>query len=336
MTSPLVNVRLRQLSWLTTGVAFLVVGMGAFTRLVDAGLGCPDWPACYGSWVPRETAAGIELYKAWVEMLHRYVAALLGGLILVMTLWVWRSCAREGAGGLRWHAAGLLGLVVLQGAFGMWTVTLQLWPQVVALHLLGGFLTLGMLFLLSLRLGGRPAGNGRCRGKRTAQLLVGVGALLLLGQVGLGGWTSANYAALSCPDFPTCHARWWPEVDLSGGFDLYSPPGDNHLGGVRDGPARVAIHWVHRLGALTLSLYWLLLGAWLWQVRPRLRGACARIVGLLAVQAGLGVGNVLWQLPLVAALAHTLVAATLWLSALALWFLLLQDGAMEGRGYDGR
>ena len=198
-------------------------------------------------------------------------------------------------------------MVIAQAAFGMWTVTLQLWPQVVTAHLLGGFATLSLLFLLCLRLSAAlpvlPAVSRRLRA------LAGLALLLAVGQIALGGWVSSNYAAVACVDLPTCHGEWWPAMDFANGFHLTQHIGPNYLGGQLDSDARTAIHMTHRLGALVLSLVLLLL-AW------RLRAAgIARLAGLLllalAVQVSLGVSNVLLHLPLAVAVAHNAGGAAL-------------------------
>ncbi|MBO2928987.1 COX15/CtaA family protein [Metapseudomonas otitidis] len=297
------------LAALATVLALVVVLLGAYTRLTHAGLGCPDWPGCYGFiGVPQTDAqlahaerhfpeAPVEAQKGWNEMVHRYFAGTLGLVILGLAV---HALARRGRDGqpLRLPLV-LLGVVITQAAFGMWTVTLKLWPQVVTAHLLGGFTTLALLFLLSLRLSGAlpaldlPAGLRR---------LAAAALALVIGQIALGGWVSSNYAAVACVDLPTCHGQWWPAMDFANGFHLTQHIGPNYLGGQLDSDARTAIHMTHRLGALVVTLTLLAL-AW------RLRGeGLGRLAGLLlavlALQVGLGISNVLFHLPLPVAVAH--------------------------------
>lgn len=314
-----------------TALCVGVVVLGAFTRLADAGLGCPDWPGCYGhlTWpksaesVARAEAlfpeAPVEHDKTWPEMIHRYFAGALGLVILGLTVAMWRFAQRAPAMQYpRWHATGLLGLVVLQAAFGMWTVTLKLWPQVVTAHLLGGFATLSLLWLLTLRLRNRPwclAGNSHRRlvGMRP---LIWLALVVVVGQIALGGWTSSNYAAVACPDFPTCQTQWWPAIaDFGEGFDFVHEIGPDYEGGVLDHPARVAIHFVHRLGAVLATL---LIAAFAVAVRRRPGGqlAGAAMLTALAAQVAIGVGIAVFGVPLSLAVAHNGVAAILLLAVI--------------------
>jgi len=303
-----------------TLLAVVVVLLGAYTRLSHAGLGCPDWPGCYGFLgVPmsehkqtlaevRFPDAPVEVAKGWYEMIHRYFAGSLGLVILGLAVQALRR--RNEAGQPLKLPVFLLGLVIVQAAFGMWTVTLKLWPQVVTAHLLGGFATLSLLFLLTLRLSGRlpllPRLPARLRG------LAGLGLLLVIGQIALGGWVSSNYAAVACVDLPTCHGQWWPQMDFANGFHLTQHIGPNYLGGQLDSDARTAIHMTHRIGALLVTLVLLLLA---WQLK---RNGLSRLAGLLvlalAVQVSLGISNVLLHLPLLVAVAHNLGGAALLLT----------------------
>lgn len=307
------------LAALATVLALVVVLLGAYTRLTHAGLGCPDWPGCYGFiGVPQTDAqlahaerhfpeAPVEAQKGWNEMVHRYFAGTLGLAILGLAV---HALARRGRDGqpLRLPLV-LLGVVITQAAFGMWTVTLKLWPQVVTAHLLGGFTTLALLFLLSLRLSGALPALGLPAGLRR---LAAAALALVIGQIALGGWVSSNYAAVACVDLPTCHGQWWPAMDFANGFHLTQHIGPNYLGGQLDSDARTAIHMTHRLGALVVILTLLAL-AW------RLRGeGLGRLAGLLlavlALQVGLGISNVLFHLPLPVAVAHNGGGALLLLS----------------------
>ncbi len=310
------NKTLLTLTKIGIGLALVVVVLGAYTRLVDAGLGCPDWPGCYGFLhVPQSAAdmalansrfpdAPVEHHKAWWEMVHRYFATALGALLIAIAVVAVRN---RGEGVPVKLSLFLLGLVVLQGAFGAWTVTLKLWPQVVTAHLLGGFATLSLLWLLALRLGvGRRwhVPNG-LRG------LAAVGLVLLVLQIALGGWVSSNYAALACPDFPTCHGEWVPDMDLGQGFNVTQSVGPNYLGGLLDSEARVGIQMAHRLGAV------IVLGALGWLGIALLRVASPLawpLLGLLGAQLVLGVLNVVLTLPLWNATAHNAVGALLLLA----------------------
>ena len=300
-------------------LGFLVVILGAYTRLVHAGLGCPDWPGCYGFLgVPSGTSAlelaqlrfpdhPIEAPKAWAEMLHRYVAGLLGLLILGLALIALKQRGRDQYP-LK-LPLGLLALVICQALFGMWTVTLKLWPQVVTAHLLGGFATLSLLLLLSLRLSGRlPADVGLTALRPLARLVLAI----VIVQIMLGGWTSSNYAAVACVDLPTCHGQWWPAMDFRAGFNVFQEIGPNYLGGMLDGAGRTAIHFSHRVGALVTAGAVLLLAWRLYRAGMTAMGAWLSLV--LLTQLGLGITNVLGHLPLRVAVAHNGVAALLLLS----------------------
>ncbi len=309
-----------RLALLATVLAVVVVLLGAYTRLTHAGLGCPDWPGCYGFIsVPASEAqlahaeanfphAPVEAHKGWNEMIHRYFAGSLGLLILALAVLAVRRRA-EPQQPLKLPLL-LLGVVVAQAAFGMWTVTLKLWPQVVTAHLLGGFTTLALLFLLTLRLSGRlpslPAIPARLR------QLAALGLLVVIGQIALGGWVSSNYAAVACIDLPTCHGQWWPAMDFANGFHLSQHIGPNYLGGQLDSDARTAIHFTHRLGAMLVTVVLLILA---WHLQ---RGGHGRLAGLLVLALGmqisLGVSNVLLHLPLAVAVAHNAGGALLLLT----------------------
>ncbi|WP_374438461.1 COX15/CtaA family protein [Pseudomonas panipatensis] len=304
---------------LATVLALLVVMLGAYTRLTHAGLGCPDWPGCYGFiHVPSNEAqvahaearfpdAPLEAQKGWNEMIHRYFAGSLALLIVGLAVHALRRRGRDGQP-LRLPLL-LLGVVLAQAAFGMWTVTLKLWPQVVTAHLLGGFTTLSLLFLLSLRLSGAfPARSLPV----SLRLLAGVALLLVIGQIALGGWVSSNYAAVACIDLPTCHGQWWPAMDFSNGFHLSQHIGPNYLGGQLDSEARTAIHLTHRIGALCVGSVVLLL-AWRLQRVGMIRLTALMLLAL-AVQIGLGISNVLLHLPLTIAVTHNLGGACLLLT----------------------
>lgn len=312
---------------LATALATVVVILGAFTRLVDAGLGCPDWPGCYGhlTW-PKgaEAVAAAEARfpdfpvahdKTWPEMVHRYFASLLGLVILGLTIATFRWSAKTPHQPYpRFHVLGLLALVIIQGLFGMWTVTLKLWPQVVTAHLLGGFATLSLLWLLAQRCSGQywqlPGHLHHHLGG--LKLLAVVTLLAVIAQISLGGWTSSNYAALACTDFPTCHGEWWPAMDFTHAFNFAQDIGPNYLGGLLENEARTAIHVSHRLGAIAVSLLVLLL--W-WKLislgTGKTRFIAWLLLSVLLIQLTLGITNILGSLPLAVAVAHNAVGALL-------------------------
>jgi len=343
--------------------AFGVIVFGAFVRLSDAGLSCPDWPTCYGkaSWPGHEQDIAhanaafpdrpFETHKAWREQVHRMLAGTLGVLVLVLAVAAaWRrhallailaiaalaaACgvflyirqAYAASGVLSavaialplfaaarldrpapWRVAvAVLAVVVFQAMLGMWTVTLLLKPVVVMGHLLGGLLTFALLSYVALRLTNTHEPTSAQQALKSAVI---VGLALLACQIALGGWTSANYAALACGfDFPQCQGQWWPPTDFHEGFVLWRGIGVNYEGGVLDAPARAAIQIAHRIGALVVFCY---LG-WLAHriARVGLRGLGVAIGVLLLVQISLGIGNVKLGLPLPVATAHNGVAAVL-------------------------
>ena len=333
-----------RLTVLATFFALMVIGKGAYTRLTDAGLGCPDWPGCYGFLtVPSgdninlaEQAfpdTPVEAFKAWVEMIHRYMATLLGVLIIaIMVLGLRWAPKGDSSGWPKKHLYFLLALVCLQGAFGAWTVTLKLLPKIVTLHLIGGFSVLTTLSLLAVRFRRwRPEATLSGEQSRSLRGLIPLGWLALVVlcvQIFLGGWTSTNYAALACPDLPKCQGQWLPPTDFKTGFDLIQDVGPNYLGGQLDNDARVAIHLTHRIGAIVATL---VIGALAIGLMRRGRGSVYGRVGgylmlTLWVQVGLGLSNILYQLPLSVATAHNVVAAIL-LQVLVIGLLALRRTA---------
>ena len=324
-----------RLSLAAFSLAIVVVVLGAFTRLVDAGLGCPDWPGCYGHllWpneaheIARAEArfpdAPVESDKTWPEMVHRYFAGTLGLLILsicIVAIRTSRSQPSVEPVPLKLSLA-LLALVILQAAFGMWTVTLKLWPQVVTAHLLGGFATLSLLWLLVQRLGSTHWVLNREQWQQLCQLkpLLIFALVIVVLQIALGGWVSSNYAALACPDFPRCLGQWVPPMDFKAGFDVWQEVGPNYLGGQLDNHARTAIHLSHRIGALLVSLTLLVLGVQMWRINVGSIHDCALVLwGVLLVQLTLGVSNVLLALPLSVAVGHNAVGAVLLLTMVSI------------------
>lgn len=327
----------RMLSLLGVLLTFGVVLLGAWTRLVDAGLGCPDWPGCYGQLVvPDATTAlahsphvPLEAGKAWVEMVHRYVASGLGVLVLVLLWLAWRSRCLAG---YPWRTSLLLLAVILaQGAFGAYTVTLKLWPQVVTLHLLGGLSVMVLFLWLHLRL--RQLGP-HAQARRPMAWPGGLwllASVLLVGQLALGGWTSSNYAGVACQGIPACNGQWWPPMDWSEGFHLTQTIGPSYLHGQLHAEARTAIHVAHRLGALGLGVSLLLL-AWKHARQRALRRYLALLVGAYGLQVALGIANVLLWLPLGLALAHTAGAVLLVMAmTLATWQVTSLPDGVAGR-----
>lgn len=327
------NFRVR-LTLLACLLAFFVVGLGAFTRLVDAGLGCPDWPGCYGHllWPDEhhEITSADALYpdnpvdtdKTWPEMVHRYFAGTLGLLILWLAVIAVKDKQQPRIRKLPWV---LVVLVIIQALFGMWTVTLKLWPQVVTAHLLGGFATLSLLWLMVLRLRSRSLKQQKEVKPVTKKLrfLALAGLIAVTAQIALGGWTSSNYAALACIDFPTCHSEWLPQADFAQGFQITQTIGPNYLGGLMDNEARTAIHITHRFGALLVSMLLLLLAFRLWRSEDTaLKVSSVIMLLVLSLQISLGVTNILAALPLVVAVAHNGVGALLLLALVTINYQL--------------
>ncbi|EKE77496.1 COX15/CtaA family protein [Gallaecimonas xiamenensis] len=310
------------LTWIAVLLALVVIGLGAYTRLTDAGLGCPDWPGCYGHLTVPSTdhhlakaeasfpGVPVEPHKAWNEMIHRYFAGILGLCIFALfSLACWYRARERGL------ALALLSLVVFQALLGMWTVTMSLRPAIVMGHLLGGFCTLALLWLMGLRLSGWRVPGGEVR-LRHYRHFAGLVLVVLVVQIALGGWTSSNYAALACTQLPFCEGQWWTRLHPEDAFNLVSPPAENYQYGVLGYEARMTIHVTHRLGALVTALLVSALAVLL--LRHGLSGRFRQLGWLLFVlvlaQVGLGVANVVLMLPLPVALAHNLVAVLLLLS----------------------
>jgi cytochrome c oxidase assembly protein subunit 15 len=326
----------RRLCLLGTIVAFCVIVLGAYVRLSHAGLGCPDWPGCYGHLTAGQAAENhhevnaafperpIEYEKALKEMLHRYLASALGLLILVIAALAWRN--RRDAQQPVGLSLATVALVIFQGLLGMWTVTLLLKPAIVSAHLLGGLTTMSLLWWMALttQRRSRPAGERRLR--RWAL----IGAVVLGLQILLGGWVSTNYAAVACPDFPTCQRSFWPQMDFRDAFVLWRGLGIDYEGGVLDHLARVAIHYTHRLGAVIAAA---VLGFVAWQALRRGQSRGVRMAGgalaaMLVTQLLVGPVMVLATFPLSLATAHNAVAALLVLAMVALLrFLYPQRGS---------
>lgn len=332
---------MRRLAVLGVLLCFVVVVLGAYVRLTAAGLGCPDWPGCYGHITPigAEHSASAQAAwpnrplqpgKAWREMVHRYAASTLG-LVIVVIAALAISARRLRLVSIPF-ALALLATVMVQGILGMLTVTWQLKPLIVTLHLLFGMTTLALLWWLVLSLPlnsweatavrspGRAIGGGGASPLSTATNLTLLALLALAVQIALGGWTSSNYAAIACPDFPTCQGAWWPQADFRDAFVLWHGLDIDYEGGVLATYARAAIHLTHRLGALLATLA--LLAAALYVLRQRglagVRGRAWAVLAALALQLGIGVSMVIKGFPLWLATLHTAGAALLLLAALAL------------------
>ena len=253
----------KRLTLFATLLALIVVSFGAYTRLTDSGLGCPDWPGCYGTLSVPESIdqiekaqavypdSPVEVEKAWIEMIHRYIAGILGIMILVIAFMSIKLRDQINYS-LKWPFF-LLGLVIFQAALGMWTVTLLLKPAVVSSHLLGGMTVLGILTFLMHRNYGTHREN--FVSNRFERKIIRFSLVLLFIQIALGGWTSTNYAALACTDYPTCHGSLIPEMDFSNAFTIFRELGVTSLGEPLSLEALHAIQWVHRVGAIVLLGY---------------------------------------------------------------------------------
>ena len=321
-------------------LALFVVMLGAYTRLTNAGLGCPDWPGCYGHMVlpslqnelidaqRQYPSTPIESRKAWTEMAHRYAAGTLALLILFIGLSVLR---------FRWHGkffpwrlpVALILLVLFQAALGMWTVTLKLLPVVVMGHLLGGMLIFASLCYFRMQLSFVPEQNiPRWRS------WIGLGIVIVFCQIALGGWVSSNYAGIACIGFPRCNGEWLPALHLFKGFNLFSSVGANYQGGVLDNEVRTTIQFIHRLGAFIAASYVLVLSAilLLYVRATSLRIAAMLSILLVLTQFGLGIANVVFLLPLWVAVAHNGVAALL-LATMFIMRYFVTGGAANASQY---
>ena len=323
---------LRKLVFVSILLAIVVVSLGAYTRLTHAGLGCPDWPGCYGLIDVPQTSEQIsaaeqafperpvEPHKAWNEMIHRYFAGSLGILILIIAL---MSLKRRAQGGPLGLPIFILLVVIFQAALGMWTVTMKLMPVVVMGHLLGGFTTLCLLLLLYLRLSDYRVPGGDFNLKKYVKFGV-VGIVILTGQIALGGWTSSNYAALTCTELPICQAGWAEQLNFEHAFDLVPPEKDSYEFGHLDHASRVTIHVMHRFGAIITAIYlfWLAISIYRKAQSPFFRKAALSLGFILSVQVGLGISNVWFSLPLSVAVSHNVVAAMLMMSLITMTYSL--------------
>jgi cytochrome c oxidase assembly protein subunit 15 len=316
----------RRAAFAATLLCAIVVVVGAWVRLTNAGLGCPDWPGCYGHMHPSQAAERLgeinaahpdrpfDYQKAINEMVHRYIVAALG--LLVLGLAVLSVLNRRDPAQPRVLPWLLVALLAVQALLGMWTVTLLLKPLIVTLHLLGGLTTLALLWWLALR----PARREIKAAERPVRRLAIFGILVLIVQISLGGWTSTNYAAAACPDFPTCQGSFWPSMDFRNGFILWRGLGIDYEGGVLDAPARVAIHYTHRVGAVATAIVLALVvvGAWRRGQTGAARLAAVAVAVAVVLQLAIGMNLVLKGWPLWLGTAHNAGAALLVLATVAL------------------
>ncbi|MGN6388612.1 MAG: COX15/CtaA family protein [Burkholderiaceae bacterium] len=318
----------RKLAWVTLFLTFDLVMFGAFTRLTDSGLGCPDWPGCYGQANPLQAHDSIRaaeaamptgpvtVLKAWIEMTHRYVAMAVGVLIVAAMIIAWRNriaarrhLAHPGEARFSpWLPTALFGFVCLQGAFGAWTVTMKLQPVIVTTHLLLGMTLLALLCWQALRL--EAAAPVAAPGARRLAIPAAVGLVLLGLQIALGGWVSTNYATLACSDLPLCHGALVPEMDFANGFTLWRKLGQTGAGDFLPFSALTAIHWTHRVAAVVVAVYigWLAVAA---MRLPSLRKTGRRLLIAVILQVVIGASTVYLRWPLAIAVLHNGVAAIL-------------------------
>ena len=318
--------QIKNLSLFGICMAFVVIALGAWTRLVDAGLGCPDWPGCYGFVVFPINEAEIaiaesryptfpyDINKAIPEVVHRYFAAALGLLAIFL---VYLSFRKTNDKSIQGWSCFLLIFICLQGTFGYLTVSLKLLPIIVTIHLFGGFTTLLLLYFIYLKSRNFEIFNQINISNLKA--ISGIALAVLIFQIFLGVWTSTNYASLACADFPTCQGSYLPEMDFKNGFNLNQEVGPNYLYGLLDNPARVAIHYSHRISALLVTFIFLILMSRLWFSEAAPLASTLGI--LLLTQITLGIINVVYVLPLYVAIAHNLVAACLLLATFTVNYL---------------
>ena len=317
----------QKLNWILVFMTFDLIVFGAFTRLTDSGLGCPDWPGCYGTSNPLRAINDIQqaesamptgpvtVIKAWIEMIHRYLAMMVGALILIQVAVAYSKVKTLGKTPFI-ASLGLLLLVCVQGAFGAWTVTLKLQPIIVTIHLM-----LALILLACLTAYAQQAWEPISARVRTLQIrplpttLLIISFLILFTQVFLGAWVSTNYAVLACPDFPTCIGSVWPETNWTEGFSLWRQLGLNAQGEFISPSALQTIHWAHRLFAVLVLLCLGILGVRAYQLSTAATSTLKRLavllLSLLLLQVLTGISNVIFQWPLIAALMHTAGSAAL-------------------------
>ena len=308
----------KKITLFTTVMTFCLIVLGAYVRLADAGLGCPDWPGCFGTLTVPESQLAIEKAqhtfpgqviendKAWKEMVHRYVAGLLGLLILTIGYLAYKNKKSLKVSILA--PFSLLGIVFFQAMLGMLTVTLLLKPIIVSAHLIGGMTTLALLTYISYE---HYNENSKLILKQSIIFYMArFGFILIFMQIFLGGWTSTNYAGLACTDFPTCHGQWIPDMDFKNAFNIFRDLGQTSEGTPISLNALQAIQWVHRIGAITLVIYFGYLSYALMKYK-QLRSEAMLLLAILAAQFIIGVANLILHLPMVLAVSHNLTAALL-------------------------
>ena len=317
---------IHKLAMLAAIVTFCVIVLGAWVRLSDAGLGCPDWPGCYGQLTWPEATAEIESAnqafperpfessKAWREMVHRYLAGILMLLVFALAWKTWRNPRSNPR--LKMLTAVMVALIIFQALLGMWTVTLKVMPFIVMAHLLGGLTSFSLL--LWAMFSSNPKATAKPGQKALSVRGTIVTAIIVLAlQIALGGWTSANYAALACPDVPMCTGQWWPEANFREGFILWREIGVDYEGGILDHQSRIAVHLTHRIGAVITLIVLVLLAFRLFKI-PELQTGGRLLMALVLAQFTLGVLNVALYLPLANAVAHNAGAALLLATLLGL------------------
>ncbi len=332
--------RLRALTMVTLFLTFDLVLFGAFTRLTDSGLGCPDWPGCYGSASPLGAKTHIDAAqsamptgpvthsKAWVEMVHRYLATGVGALITVLAVSAWwqrrTAQAPHASTALSpWWPTVTWVWVCIQGAFGALTVTMKLFPAIVTLHLLGGYVLLALLVVQAVALSRNKQDAGRPHLLHGVRVWVWSALVILVVQAASGAWVSTNYAVLACTDFPQCQGSWWPSMDMAQGFEMWRPLGHTSQGEVLSFQALVAIHWAHRLLAVLTVTVLGSLTAYLWGFST-LRTPVRILAGLLLLQVTTGISNAVLDWPLLAAVLHTGGAGAM--VAVLVWILTATQG----------
>ena len=316
----------RKLVWVTLFLTFDLIMFGAFTRLTDSGLGCPDWPGCYGQGNPIQAHADIHAaatampdgpvtpMKAWIEMIHRYLAMGIGVLLIGLMASAWRRWLKSGRSDPMfspWYPTILFGFVCLQGAFGAWTVTLKLQPLIVTIHLLLGMILLALLTWLAARQSThRPILPANAAAAASLRITAAAAGLLLAVQIALGAWVSTNYAALACHDFPLCNGTLLPQMDFANGFTLWRDLGKTGGDEFLPFPALTAIHWTHRIFALaaTIAIGWVAVAA---LKIDALQTLARWLLAALALQLASGVLTIYWNWPLALAVVHNGGAALL-------------------------
>jgi cytochrome c oxidase assembly protein subunit 15 len=337
----------RKLVWVTLFLTFDLIMFGAFTRLTDSGLGCPDWPGCYGQANPFQAHADIHAaqtampsgpvtpMKAWIEMIHRYLAMAIGVLVIGLMASAWRRWLKSGRSDRLfspWYPSILFGFICLQGAFGAWTVTMKLQPLIVTIHLLLGLILLALLTWLAARQSDhRPLLFADSAAATSLRIPAAAAVLMLAVQIALGAWVSTNYAALACLDFPLCNGTLFPQMDLPNGFTLWRDLGKTAGGEYLPFPALTAIHWMHRMFALaaTISIGWVAYAAL--KIDP-LHALARWLLVALALQLASGVSTIFLNWPLALAVAHNGGAALLVLLLVMLNYKLrISPGAASSR-----